>query len=161
MYSISNKESPFFDDIFNQLYFWKGERAALIVYIYFHFVLLFLITTLLFLYSLQTRKKIKKNNSEQLWYCQTNRKHWKMNLLINKLFQNEKNVLYALCWMISYLYNHAITYICNKEVFILYLWPLWWRVFRKFFIFSFSSKKSYVLKYNKQINRLKWNDFFF
>ena len=86
-------------------------------------------------------EKIKKNNSEQLWYCQTNRKHWKMNLLINKLFQNEKNVLYALCWMISYLYNHAITYICNKEVFILYLWSLWWRVFWKFLVFSFSSEK--------------------
>ena len=52
-----------------------------------------------------------------------------------KLFKIEKNELYALCWTISYFYNYAITYICNKDVFILYLWSLWWRVFRKLVMF--------------------------
>ena len=66
-----------------------------------------------------------KNNSEQLWYCQTNRKHFSQGY---KLFQNEKNVLYTLCWTISYFSNHAITCICNKDVFILYLWLLWSKV---------------------------------
>ena len=92
-----------------------------------------------------------KSNSEQLWYCQRNWKHWKMNFFLQgcELFQSEKNVLYALCWTISYFSNHAITYICNKEVFTLYLWSLWWRVFRKFLVFSFGSEKKFVLKYEK------------
>ena len=67
----------------------------------------------------------------------------------HELFQHERNVLYALCWTISYFSNHAITYICNKDAFTLYLWSLWWRVFRKFLVFLFKSEKRYVLKYQK------------
>ena len=108
--------------------------------------------------------RLCKNNSEQLWYCQTNRKHWKTIFFSQgyELFQNEKNVLYALCWTISYFSNHAVTYICHKDVFILYLWSLWWRVFRKFLVFSFSSEKKLCFKIreiNKQ-TQTKWFLFF-
>ena len=101
-------------------------------------------------------KKIKKNNSEQLWYCQTNRKHWKTNFFSQgcKLFQNERNAFYALCTYVT----PTITYICNKDVFILYLWSLLWRVFQKFLVFLFSSEKKLCFKIqeiNKQ-TQTKW-----
>ena len=110
--------------------------------------------------SPMTSSRPCKNNSEQLWYCQTNRKHWKTNFFTQgcELFQNEKDVLYTVCWTISYFSNHAIIYICNKDVFILYLWSLWWRVLRKFFVFSFSSEKKLCFKIreiNKQ-TQTKW-----
>ena len=110
--------------------------------------------------SPMTSSRPCKNNSEQLWYCQTNRKHWKTNFSTQgcELFQNEKDVLYTVCWTISYFSNHAIIYICNKDVFILYLWSLWWRVLPKFFVFSFSSEKKLCFKIreiNKQ-TQTKW-----
>ena len=52
----------------------------------------------------------------------------------------------------------AITYICNKDIFILYLWSLWWRVFWKFLVISFSSEKKLCFKIqeiNKQ-TQMKW-----
>ena len=108
--------------------------------------------------SPMTSSRPCKNNSEQLWYCQTNRKHGKTFFSQGyKLFQNEKNVLCTLCWMISYFSNHAITYIYNKDVFILHLWSLWWRVFWKFLVFSFSSEKKLfkIQEINKQ-TQTKW-----
>ena len=47
----------------------------------------------------------------------------------------------------------AITYICNKDIFILYLWSLWQRVFQKFLGFLFSSVKKLcfeIQEINKQ-----------
>ena len=107
----------------------------------------------------------KINKEEQLWTAVilSNKQKALKNEFFSqgyKLFQNEKNVLYALCWTISYFYN--ITCICNKDVFILYLWSLWWRVFQKFLVFSLSSEKKLCFKIqeiNKQ-TQMKWFLFF-
>ena len=42
--------------------------------------------------SLMTSSRPCKNNSEQLWYCQTNRKHWKTNFFhkVTSYFKTKK-----------------------------------------------------------------------
>ena len=100
----------------------------------------------------------KKINKEQIWTAVILSNKQKAFSQGYKLFQNKKNVLYTLCWMISYFYNHAITYICNKDIFILYLWSMWWRVFQKFLVLSFTSEKKLCFKIreiNKQ-TQTKW-----
>ena len=85
--------------------------------------------------SPMTSSRPCKNNSEQLWYCQTNRKHWKM-IFFHKVtsYFKTKKMYYTHCAERAVIY-YAITYICDKDVFILYLWSLWWKVLRKFLIF--------------------------
>ena len=103
MYFISNKKSPFFDDIFNQLYIWKGEEhAELILYLQLFLNCLYLLSFCFVFPNYNSAFPLfiadKKINKEQLWTALILSNKYKAlkNEFFSQgydLFQNEKNVL--------------------------------------------------------------------
>ena len=102
--------------------------------------------------SPMTSSRPCKNNSKQLWYCKTNRKHWKTNCFhkVMSYFKTKKCIIRSV--LNDQFSNHAITYICNKDTFILYLWSLCWRVFWKFLVFFVFFRKKLCFKI-REINK--------
>ena len=129
------------------------------MYIYFHLVLFFLITALLFLYS--TRKEIKKNNSEQLWYCQTNSNHWKTTFFTRlQVISKRKKCIIRTVLNDQLNISNQRTYVTKTFLYLIYK-HCNGECFESFLFFCFVQKKKLFFKkweINKQ-TQTKW--FFF
>ena len=99
----------------------------------------------------------EKINKEQLWTAVILSNKWKA--LKNEFFFTRLRVISKRKKCIIRTVLNDQLYICNKDILILYLWSLWWRVLWKF-VFSFSSEKKFCFKI-QEINKRTQTKFLF